>query len=90
MEKHTFTTEGFSDEKYLTINGKIEKKCPKCKNAVERDFMSEHIEYPEIGEENLLALWCDKCNTYLTVPFTIKKITYTVEMEVGDEITIEE
>lgn len=90
MESYTFITEGFSDEKYLTFEGKIEKKCPKCENSVERNFMEDHIEYPEIGEEKHLALWCSKCDTDFCVPFTVKKITYTVEVEVGDKITIED
>jgi hypothetical protein len=90
MQNHKFTTQGFSDDKYFTFNGKIEKQCPKCQKAVERDFTSEHIEYPEIGEEKALYLWCSGCDTAFSVPFIVKSLSYTVEVGVGDKITIED
>lgn len=81
--RKTFTTKGCPNDKYYSFDGKIETKCPFCKEKLIYDFSNDHIEYISlyVGNDYFINFYCEKCDKEFDMPVFIKEISYSIDLE---------
>lgn len=87
-EYYKFTQDGVADDKYFRFDGKVTAKCPKCGNELTKDFSDDHLEYVEdeyLNKENTIGFHCTPCDTYLEKVIVVKRLSYSIEMEVSSQ-----
>lgn len=54
---------GEIDVKRFYIPGlEVQGNCPKCRAEFTRDFSTDYLSYPQIGEPKTLHLYCPECD----------------------------
>ena len=76
---HEFT--GTIDVKRFYLDGVIITcDCDKCGSILERDFGSDYLSYPTVGEPEDIEFWCEDCDHDITKTMTIKKMLLDIEV----------
>ncbi len=83
-----------SEVKRLYIDLKIEKECPRCGHAMERDFNENYIFYPQEiidGEsDGTIGFYCEKCEEESRMGGNIKyEYIYPLVLEASIKLKID-
>ena len=74
------------DVKRFYVDAKFVTNSPICKKTLTQELMEDYLSYPQVGDKDLIYLYCKKCNAQLSVPRKIIAMNIVLDYDIDNAI----